>query len=873
MSYVKKLKVSKEEIKSKLELMDDNTSFKKLTTEEYLRRLFTVNLDLKIQQDANDDLRIGNPILRIEKNNGTGYFFKVVNQNNLKNINKFVQGKRVLGNGVAILGGRPNVDLTTAYYSITIDLDWVSKRKLQNILKFIEENNLLVNFITVSGTGLHITFLIEEVINNEKQAELLYEIKKSITNFLWGTLDSNGEPLFVEPYIFGTREENKKQSQGINQGFAMPGSNFKDDFNMPEEYKVSTYLINEKRISLKDLQENIKQADKQNLYGPIHQERETTGTRYIKTDDYNKHSDNSHLVNMAKHLISNLIKNGENLGNGRIIAIGHRRKTTEAIAGMFKFVGVSEKKAIEIIESFSLNYYVNNDFMRMYTIQELKENVKNVYSGKTKTKWLNLYQIHMRTGIKIITKRERRKFANHSDYLKSISEQYKEGKYIPGVKKTFDKLIKIKEVAIKNPRILTDKYSLQRKLNILNSNDIKISKSTLKKYLEIINDPELYNKYKELAQANKKLISSLTEEEVKEINYKQNADRFLIYQYTMWDEKRTLTYINKEKLLNHFKYTTKDFINTSTVIIQDDFMIQMIKLLSLIKEEYELTYHCEEVLDIEKDLENRIDYLKEKEPSKVPGLQAALQNYKNFLKEINDDIQNKTKIWNGYYKAYKNAVIKDRIEAKEELIKEFNSLMSKVNKKARGFKKIENKPLFSSDIMVKIKEINKDLRKLNYTNILKTDEDYFETYETLYKREYNRITIDITNYAKTLKDYKEQGVLYAGLLVSVVKQYDTNNKCLNYQGSRLQNVGTHLYEKVTFLNNIVVFLRKNLKQLEEEVLENNISEIDNNSDDITIVEGNPFFAIVKRALREIINKDKISIKERTYLLSNLMFNL
>lgn len=872
MSYVKKLKVSKEEIKSKLKLMDDDTSFKKLTTEEYLRRLFTVNLDLKIQQDANDDLRIGNPILRIEKNNGTGYFFKVVNQNNLKNINKFVQGKRVLGNGVAILGGRPNVDLTTTYYSITIDLDWVSKRKLQNLLDYIKENNLLVNFITVSGTGLHITFLIEEV--DEKQAELLYEIKKSITNFLWWTKDNNGEPLFVEPYIFGTREENKKQLQGINQGFAMPGSNFKDDFNMPEEYKVSTYLINEKRISLKDLQENIKQADKQNLYGPIHQERETTGTRYIKTDDYNKHSDNSHLVNMAKHLISNLIKNGENLGNGRIIAIGHRRKTTEAIAGMFKFVGVSEKKAIEIIESFSLNYYVNNDFMRMYTIQELKENVKNVYSGKTKTKWLNLYQIYMRTGIKIITKRERRKFANHSDYLKSISEQYKEGKYIPGVKKTFDKLIKIKEVAIKNPRILTNKYSLQQKLNILNSNDIKISKSTLKKYLEIINDPELYNKYKELAQANKKLISSLTEEEVKGINYKQNTDRFLIYQHTMWDRKHhTLIHINKEKLLNHFKYTTKDFTNISPVIIQDDFMIQMIKLLSLIKEEYELTYHCEEVLDIEKSLENRIDYLKEKDPSQVSILQETLQDYKNFLKEINDDIQNKTKIWNGYYKAYKNAVREDRIEAKEELIKEFNSLMSKVNKKARGFKKIENKPLFGSDIIAKIKEINKDLRTLNYTNIFKTDEDHFETYETLYKREYNRITTDITNYAKTLKDYKEQGILYAGLLTSAIKQFDVNNKSLNYKGSRLQNVGTHLYKKVVFLNNIVVFLRKNLKQLEEETLKDKLSEIDNNSDDIIIVEGNPFFARVNQALKKIIDKSKISIKERTYLLSNLTFNL
>ena len=248
MSSIQKLKISKEEIKSKLELMD-NRSFKKLTTEEYLRRLFTVDLDLKMQEDKNDKLRIGNPILRT-LNEKTGlYYFKIVNKANLEKVNDYVKGKRVLGNGVAICGKRPNTELTTAYYSITIDLDWVSERKLQNLLDYIKENNLLVNFITISGTGLHITFLIEEV--NKKQAELLNKIKEKITNFLWETKDNNGEPLFVEPYIFGTNEKNKIQYQSINQGFAMPGSNFKSAFNMPEEYKVSTYLINERRTSLK----------------------------------------------------------------------------------------------------------------------------------------------------------------------------------------------------------------------------------------------------------------------------------------------------------------------------------------------------------------------------------------------------------------------------------------------------------------------------------------------------------------------------------------------------------------------------------------------------------------------------------------------
>ena len=113
MFHIQKLKISKEEIVKKLELMD-NRSFKKITTEEYLRRLFTVDFDLKIQQDANDTLRIGNPILRT-LNEKTGlYYFKIVNKANLEKVNDYVKGKRVLGNGVAICGKRPDKDLTTA---------------------------------------------------------------------------------------------------------------------------------------------------------------------------------------------------------------------------------------------------------------------------------------------------------------------------------------------------------------------------------------------------------------------------------------------------------------------------------------------------------------------------------------------------------------------------------------------------------------------------------------------------------------------------------------------------------------------------------------------------------------------------------------
>lgn len=867
MSYGKKLEISKKEIKSKLELMDNN-SFKKLTTEEYLRRLFTVDLDLKMQEDKNDELRIGNPILRILKESTGTYYFKIVNKANLEKVNDYVKGKRVLGNGVAICGKRPDKDLTSAYYSITIDLDWVSERKLQNLLDYIKENNLLVNFITVSGTGLHITFLIEEVKNRKNQAEFLNKIKEKTTNFLWETKDNNGEPLFVEPYIFGTNEKNKIQYQSINQGFAMPGSNFKSAFNMPEEYKVSTYLINEKRISLKDLQENIKKVDKQCIYGEIVSENnDERVVQYVKTEDHKKHTDRNHHQDMAKHLISNLIKYGKDLGNGKIIPIGKRRKTTEAIAGMFKSVGVGEKRTTEIIESFANDYYVNNDLTRLYTNKELRQSVKDVYSNKIKTKWLSLNQIEQRTGIHIVKKREKRKFRNHTDYLSSISCQYKNEEYIPGVVKTYNNLLAIKKLSITTPKILTDdKYSLREKINILDSNNINISKSTLRKYLKIINDNKEFAKYCKLAQANKKLISRLDDQAVKEINYFQNERRFILYKHSVWEGKLLLS-IDTNDLLSNFKFKEINYINKQ-VFVDNDFMKKIIELLRLIKEEQRIPYQLEEVFNAKyyleeelKDLEKAIKLLEEEEQKhsekeelieKYEATLQTLEDYKTCIYELSLDLKRKTELWNKYYQTYKIAVNKNRVVADETLIKEFNDLMSKVNKKARGFKKLESKPLFNYGLITKkIKELNKELRTFTYNNVKNIDRtkniiDNFSTY-------FSNKETEISLYTQGLSSKKEKVVFLSSLLISVLKQYDLTNEFRIRKSVEMKREN-YLWEKVLFLNEIRVLLIDSLKQIVSYDKKTNYKEYETIDDYIVA----------------LLRKKRISIAERTNLLSNLI---
>ena len=570
---------------------------------------------------------------------------------------------------------------------------------------------------------------------------------------------------------------------------------------------------------------------------------------------------------MAKHLISNLIKYGKNLGNGKIIPIGKRRKTTEAIAGMFKSVGVGEKRTTEIIESFANDYYVNNDLSRLYTNKELRQTVQDVYSNKIKTKWLSLNQIEQRTGIHIVKKREKRKFRNHRDYVISISEQYREEKYIPGVVKTYNNLLEIKKLAITHPKILTnDKYSLREKINILNSNNINISKSTLRKYLKIINDNKEFGKYCKLAQRNKKLHSDLDDKKIKEINYFQNQRRFVLYKHSEWAGKLLLS-INTNKLLSYFNFKGKSNFSEEILFVDKDFMEDMINLLLLIKEEQRIPYQLEEVFNAKyylekelKDLEKAIKHFEEEQKHSekeelIEEYEATLQtleDYKTCVYELSLDLKRKTELWNRYYKVYKTAVRENRLAVDETLIKKFNELMSKVNKKVRGFKKIESKPLFNYGLITKkIKELNKELRTFTYNNVMDINRtksliDNFSTY-------FSNKETEISLYTKGLSSKKEKVVFLSSLLISVSKQYDLTNEFRIRKSVEMKR-GNYLWEKVLFLNEIRVFLIKALKQIVSYDKKTNYKE----------------YKTIDEYIDALLRKKRISIEERTKLLSNLI---
>ena len=330
--------------------------------------------------------------------------------------------------------------------------------------------------------------------------------------------------------------------------------------------------------------------------------------------------------------------------------------------------------------------------------------------------------------------------------------------------------------------------------------------------------------------------------------------------------------INTNDLLSNFKFKEINYINKQ-VFVNNNFMKKIIELLRLIKEEQRIPYQLEEVFNAKyyleeelKDLEKAIKLLEEEEQKHsekeklkeelIERYEATLQtleNYKTCIYELSLDLKRKTKLWNKYYQTYKKAVDKNRVVADETLIKEFNDLMSKVNKKARGFKKLESKPLFNYGLITKkIKELNKELRTFTYNNVMNIDrtKNIIDNFSTYYSNKETEISSLCT---KELSNKKEKVIFLSSLLISVCKQYDLTNEFRIRKEVEMKR-GNYLWEKVLFLNEIRVFLISSLKQIVSYDKKTNYKE----------------YETIDEYIKALLDKKRISIGERTNLLSNLI---
>lgn len=116
-------------------------------------------------------------------------------------------------------------------WGFSIDLDGVGMDQLRDLLHQIQ-NDILPppTYLVNSGHGFHVYYLLEDPIPLYKHLHLpLNDLKQGLTNIVWNAYTSNIEP-------------EKRQFQGIFQGFRMPGSQSK----LGKRYPVVAFRMNNK---------------------------------------------------------------------------------------------------------------------------------------------------------------------------------------------------------------------------------------------------------------------------------------------------------------------------------------------------------------------------------------------------------------------------------------------------------------------------------------------------------------------------------------------------------------------------------------------------------------------------------------------------
>ena len=126
-------------------------------------------------------------------------------------------------------------------FAVAIDIDYVGKQQLKNLLKqFGNGVQLRPSYIVSSGRGLHIYYFLEEPLQLYYNLEnTLAELKEAFIKRLWNDTSS------IRP--------DQPDIAGFYQGFRCVGSQSK----LGSDYPVKAYKISENRYTLEDIKNSI----------------------------------------------------------------------------------------------------------------------------------------------------------------------------------------------------------------------------------------------------------------------------------------------------------------------------------------------------------------------------------------------------------------------------------------------------------------------------------------------------------------------------------------------------------------------------------------------------------------------------------------
>lgn len=143
-------------------------------------------------------------------------------------------------NGLSYFGRKNLQASANRMHALIFDLDDVNDEKVNNFLSgaFVAEAYPIPNYIALSGHGLHLYYVLEEPVPLYPNIKVqLKELKYALTDKMWNVYTSTND---------------KKQFQGINQGFRPIGGKTKID-----GVRVRAFKLNDHPFTLRALGEYV----------------------------------------------------------------------------------------------------------------------------------------------------------------------------------------------------------------------------------------------------------------------------------------------------------------------------------------------------------------------------------------------------------------------------------------------------------------------------------------------------------------------------------------------------------------------------------------------------------------------------------------
>lgn len=203
---------------------------------DFYRELFPEGSLQSIPEDGK-----GNMIASQLRPSGKGRTKQWVIDDSLKMLQKIMGDPFGLIPPISFYGKTHTKENAHELFAVTVDIDYVGKQQLKNLLKqFGNGVQLCPTYLVSSGKGVHLYYFLKEPLQLYRNREkLLAELKEAFIRRLWNDTSS------IRP--------DNPDITGIYQGFRCVGGQTK----LGKEFLVKAYKLSDNRYTLEDIKASM----------------------------------------------------------------------------------------------------------------------------------------------------------------------------------------------------------------------------------------------------------------------------------------------------------------------------------------------------------------------------------------------------------------------------------------------------------------------------------------------------------------------------------------------------------------------------------------------------------------------------------------